>query len=170
MRGYPDLKKVLTSFVGKQYHKSNLLYKASKDGWFDQVFHDKCDDKGSTLVIAKSEHGHIFGGVSIAPWSVANVVFKGFILDNDAFLFSLTDGHGRAPFKLPIKNTKMALQQNYKAGPVFGGGPDMCVLLNQQLVQCNPHSYSIPNTFRQDTFLSGASQSRLEEVEVYLIN
>ena len=44
------------------------LYKASIDGWAPKDFHDRCDNKGPTLVIMKSKVGKVFGGFSMVGW------------------------------------------------------------------------------------------------------
>jgi len=167
LRGQLKLKQALGQMLKRQYHPSDLLYKASRDGWFPSTFHELCDDKGPTLVLAKSEHGHIFGGYAEKDWGGRHIMFKGFIQDPNAVLFSLSDGQGRQPFLLKLKHPKTALQNDYKAGPCYGAGNDLRISLSDQSVQCNPHSYIIPSGYRQDTFLAGQSSCRLDEVEVY---
>lgn len=169
LRGQPKMKQVLAKMINHQYQPSNLLFKASRDGWFHETFHELCDDKGPTLVICKSEHGFIFGGYAEKDWGGRHIAFNGFITDPKAFLFSLTDGQGRKPAILSLKHPKSAIQNDYKAGPCYGGGNDLRVSLKDQTVQCNPHSYVIPSGFRQDTYLAGQSSCRLDEVEVYAI-
>ena len=39
-----------------------LIYRASRDGWESNIFHQKCDNKGPTIVLVRSELGKIFGG------------------------------------------------------------------------------------------------------------
>ena len=39
-----------------------LLYRGSRDGFNVNKFHEKCDNKGKTLVLAKNIKGHVFGG------------------------------------------------------------------------------------------------------------
>lgn len=169
LRGQPLLKRALSEFIGQQYHPSNLLYKASRDGWFANAFHELCDNKGATLVIAKSEHGNIFGGFASKDWGSENIGFKGYVTDPKAILFSLTDGHGREPVVLRPKSANNTVQNDFKAGPCFGAGPDLRLSLNDQMVHCNPRTYLIPSGYRQDTFLAGHALARLDEVEVYWI-
>ena len=45
-----------------------LIYRGSKDGFNADIFHQKCDDKGETLTIAKSSYNKIFGGYTDIPW------------------------------------------------------------------------------------------------------
>jgi hypothetical protein len=47
---------------------SELLYRGSEDGFTSQMFHQKCDDQGSTLVIVKSKEGFVFGGFTSVSW------------------------------------------------------------------------------------------------------
>ena len=42
----------LYSFLNTD-EKLNLIYRGSEDGFEATVFHDKCDKKGSTLIIAR---------------------------------------------------------------------------------------------------------------------
>lgn len=52
----------LKKWIGKDF-KTELLYRASKDGWSASDFHNKCDNKGPTIVICKSNYDKVFGGV-----------------------------------------------------------------------------------------------------------
>ena len=46
-----------------------LIYRGSEDGFTAAVFHSKCDQKGPTLIIIKSEFGKIFGGFTDIDWN-----------------------------------------------------------------------------------------------------
>ena len=45
----------------------HLLYKATRDGWNAENFHEKCDGKCPTLVVIKSDD-NVFGGYAEKPW------------------------------------------------------------------------------------------------------
>ena len=60
---------LLKTWFGMPNAKFKLLYKGSRDGFFSQVFHSKCDNQGATLTIIRSEHGKVFGGYASRPWS-----------------------------------------------------------------------------------------------------
>ena len=45
-----------------------LIYRASRDGWESNIFHQKCDNKGPTIVVVRSELGKIFGGYASISW------------------------------------------------------------------------------------------------------
>ena len=46
-----------------------LIYRGSEDGFTAAVFHKKCDQKGPTLIIIKSDKGKIFGGFTDIDWN-----------------------------------------------------------------------------------------------------
>ena len=46
-----------------------LLYRGSQDGWKESDFHDKCDDKGATVIVVQSTGGFIFCGFANKPWT-----------------------------------------------------------------------------------------------------
>lgn len=51
---------------------TNLLYKASRDGWKGTDFHKNCDNQGWTLVVVQSENNNIFGGFTKENWDSTN--------------------------------------------------------------------------------------------------
>ena len=63
----------------------NLLYKATIDSDKAEVFHKKCDNAKSTLVLVKSDNGKRFGGFTTRDWKGNSIEKK----DNNAFVFSL---------------------------------------------------------------------------------
>ena len=63
----------------------NLLYKATADSDKASVFHEKCDDAKSTLVLIETDKGRRFGGFTTCSWAGECVDKK----DEDAFVFSL---------------------------------------------------------------------------------
>ena len=46
---------------------TNLLYRASRDGWAASNFHSCCDNKGPTVTVVKSGYC-VFGGYTDEPW------------------------------------------------------------------------------------------------------
>ena len=67
-----------------------------------EIFHRKCDNEGPTLMIVKTNTGHIFGGYNPTSW-VSQFTYTG---AKDAFVFSLTDGKGRPPYKCGLRAHK----------------------------------------------------------------
>ena len=63
----------------------NLLYKATADSDQASVFHAKCDEARSTLVLVETDKGRRFGGFTTCSWYGDCIDKK----DEDAFVFSL---------------------------------------------------------------------------------
>ena len=78
---------LITDKINKENKKIiiNLLYKASVDGDKASVFHDKCDQAKSTIVLVETLNGKRFGGFTSCSWA-GNCEDKN---DPDAFIFSL---------------------------------------------------------------------------------
>src|SRR6266498_4187643 len=65
-----------------------LIYCASRDGRTVAKFHEKCDNKGATIVIAKVTNSeHIIGGYNPLKWDSSN----NYKSTMDSFIFSFTD-------------------------------------------------------------------------------
>ena len=54
---------------------------------------------GPTLLLVKANKGHIFGGYNPENW----VSDFSYTETDQSYLFSITDGKGRAPIKCPIR-------------------------------------------------------------------
>ena len=84
-----------------------------------QQFHKQCDKRGATLLFIKTADGHVFGGYNPLNW-VSDFSYSE---SKEAYLFSVTDGKGRAATRCPIKKNKvhLAIKQNeVKYSPAFG--------------------------------------------------
>lgn len=76
----------LNSWLNYPNLKTNLLYRASVDGFTSDVFHSLCDNRGPTLTLIKSNRGKVFGGFTTVSWKKNG----GYQADEEAFIFSLT--------------------------------------------------------------------------------
>eukprot|EP00438_Fugacium_kawagutii_P027272 Skav214365 [mRNA] locus=scaffold86:651312:655028:+ [translate_table: standard] len=74
-----------------------LLFRATRDGFFATAFHEMCDEKGPTIVVARKTDGDLFGGYVEVSWDCRS----GWRQSKRAFLFSFASG-GQAR-KYPIK-------------------------------------------------------------------
>ncbi|RIA92651.1 hypothetical protein C1645_874611 [Glomus cerebriforme] len=62
-----------------------LLYSATRDGFDSEKFHELCDDKGPTLIVAKiKDTGKLIGGYNIKSWKFQAI-------SNNNFLFSFSN-------------------------------------------------------------------------------
>ena len=96
----------------------DLLFRATRDGFAPATFHQKCDGKGPTVVIAKSAGGHIFGGYTEAAWDSSS----GWKHCHNSFLFRLSGPGGVGPSQhLIFQNLGNGIWCNSNYGPAFGG-------------------------------------------------
>ena len=70
-----------------------MIYRGTRDGFKAKDFHGKCDNKGATLIIVKSEESRsriqrIFGAYTDIQWTSDNGYKAG---HGNSFLFVLRD-------------------------------------------------------------------------------
>ncbi len=151
-----------------------LLYRATRDGFTSQAFHSKCDGKGKTITIIKSNLDYVFGGYASSVWNSST----SYINDPNAFIFSLRRAGVSCKEKFTVKSTEHALCGNSSYGPIFGGGNDICIC-NQSNTNsgnsCNfGHSYNLPDGYTyggnaRDFLAGNYNQWKTIEIEVYQI-
>jgi hypothetical protein len=99
-------------------YKFNLLYRASRDGNTTKAFHNKCDNKGATIVIVKiNGTEQIVGGYNPFDWD-SNSTYKN---TTDSFIFSLTDSKNINSAKAGYSNGLNSIGCYPQHGPIFGG-------------------------------------------------
>ena len=118
---------VKSLFPNEYVIEFKLLYRALRDGFDTNTFHELCDNKGPTLCIFHSEYQHVFGGFTELQWknvgSYDHIDGRGCKMET--FLCLL-----RTPIKKDIDNLpiKWTLVQRWKYrsisnfadhGPVF---------------------------------------------------
>ena len=150
--------------------KWSLLYRATKDGFGAKDFHSKCDGHSNTLTILKAKGSEfIFGGFTTAEWDSSSELKS----DANAFIFSLTNKDNK-PLKMKvIPNEQSAIYCDSESGPIFGN--DICIDNNanttmdsySQLGDCYSHPQYAFDSNEANTFLAGACQFQLDEIEVY---
>ena len=125
------------------YKGMKLIYRGTKDGMKSNIFHNKCDNQGPTIVLYKSENS-IFGGFCSISWVSDGSYHK----SPDSFIFTLINIHNTEPTKFPLKdnNDSSAIYGNSRYGPTFGGGHDIGLdisdFLNNKIYTYFPHSYN----------------------------
>jgi hypothetical protein len=151
-----------------------LLYQASRDGFNSSIFHSKCDGVLGTLTVIKSSNNNIFGGYTEADWSG----FYQFKNDTNTFLFSLVNSYNTS-VKMNVIQSQYAVYSAPYNGPVFGGGHDLNVALDNSYSYSNlGSSYELPSflakygehSYQSQSFLAGSYSFQLVEVEVYAIS
>jgi len=148
------------------------IYKASRDGFTNSTFHQKCDNKGPTVTVIKSKgNGYVFGGYTPVPWAGTG----SYSYDTRTFLFSLKNADN-TPVK--IGNTTNNRHSTYNSsgyGPTFGGGHDLyiCDGSNNSTSSYSNlgYSFKLPkhqySTTQVKNFLAGSYNFTCEEIEVF---
>eukprot|EP00977_Amphora_coffeiformis_P004697 scaffold1007_cov176-Amphora_coffeaeformis.AAC.3 len=93
------------------------IYKASRDGWSATQFHDKVDNLGSAVVVARSLTGQIFGGYNPAGWRSTD----DYVTSTQAFLWARNTGSNIAKFPV-LPGGNAAVFDYATSGPNFGAG------------------------------------------------
>ncbi|GBC02012.1 hypothetical protein RclHR1_04410005 [Rhizophagus clarus] len=104
-------------------YRFNLLYRASRDGIDSKEFHNKCDNKGSTVVIAKVKGtNQIIGGYNPLVWDSSSSTKS----TTDSYIFSLTDKNNISTAIIGrVIDANNAIYCAYSLGPAFGPGSDL---------------------------------------------
>ena len=111
--------------------KIELIYRASRDGFSVNNFHNKCDNKGPTIVVIKVRNSKdIIGGYNPLDWRSVKIVEDILLSNNDeiyhdhrcktsnSFIFSLKN---RAiPILSRVSSKKEAIIWSGNKGPCFG--------------------------------------------------
>ena len=153
-----------------------LLYRASRDGFFSEDFHLKCDKKPNTFIIIKSTSGHVFGGYTKQQWSIDSIASKA---DPDAFLFSFINSENK-PLVMKCQEPDKAIGFNCGTGPIFGGTSgtrDLCIWTNSDentksysnLGSSYKHPVYLRGSAEAKSFLAGSYNFQTVEIEVYSI-
>jgi hypothetical protein len=157
--------------------KWTLLYRGSRDGFGAYDFHENCDMKTPTLTILKAQDsGYIFGGYTEASWFTSTL--GDHKDDPNAFIFSLTNKDMK-PCKMKTKESSVSIFCQREFGPVFGHN-DIAICDNafyQIIALKNRNISRLGSTYlhpkykfgtnEAETFLAGAHEFRLSEIEVY---
>ncbi|KAG2373410.1 hypothetical protein C9374_012149 [Naegleria lovaniensis] len=154
-----------------------VLYRGSKDGFNGKAFHQKCDGKGPTFTVIKTDKGFMFGGFTCKSWHSGNTDES----DENAFLFSLYNPYlNNKMTRFKIKSGMSAAIGCYSNfGVIFGGGRDLiiyadCNINNSSHCEFFGHTYQLPNlsgmyygSLKSKTFFNGTEQFRVSDYEVF---
>ncbi|GBB95119.1 hypothetical protein RclHR1_02480018 [Rhizophagus clarus] len=100
-------------------YKFKLLVRGSKDGFESEVFHEKCDRKGPTIVVMQIAYsGELVGGYNPIEWTTGDTR----ITTQNSFLFSFPKQGNIADAKLSrVSRPGYAIRVKDKShGPCFG--------------------------------------------------
>jgi hypothetical protein len=147
-----------------------LLYKASQDNFAASSFHQRCDNKESTLTIIKS-NGYLFGGYTPNSWNSSDRWVND--STNQSFIFTLTNPHSIPPTKYSLVAPENSIYYDPSLGPSFGYGCDICIWNHSNNNSCSstkfPSSYSDSTGNGKVTF-TGQYCFTVQEIEVFGFN
>ncbi|KAJ6255259.1 hypothetical protein M0813_11579 [Anaeramoeba flamelloides] len=133
----PKFNQILEKWIKEAGCNLNLKrrFNSRTDGWKYQSFHQKCDNKGKSILLIKLKNKSLFGGFAAIDWDTTNRYKRS--NRNKSFIFSLIslDPNFKEPLKMPIfhndtKNNEIYCNRNM--GPIFGGGHDLCLGFNDR--------------------------------------
>jgi len=98
------------------YKKMELIYRGSRDGTTSNIFHNKCDNKGPTIILFKNNKGNIYGGYCPISW-IYNGEWQSV---PEAFIFTLTNIYNIEPTKFNRTNDQYGIYFGSGYGAWFG--------------------------------------------------
>ena len=159
------------------YKNMELLYRGTRDGSGDNIFHNKCDNQGPTICLCKNEKGNIFGGYSSISWTTpsSSGIYKS---TDGCFLFTLTNIYGTEPTKFPNANQNHAVYHYSTYGPTFGSAFNLYIHGN--CLNCNGSYARIGGSYNDYQDVLGKGNSvftgdvnteyfKLKELEVFKV-
>jgi hypothetical protein len=156
--------------MGKCYLVTELVYRATKDGFTAYVFHAKSNDQGPTITLIKSKTNQIFGAYNPTAWNNSG----SYSTDKSAFLFHVTKKNKLEQFRYH----ENAVYNNASYGPTFGGNHDLHICDSANTVNgsyCNVgYTYKAPPGIENGTtegmnYFAGSYNFMIDEIEVYKI-
>ena len=152
---------------GAYTEASNLLYKASRDGWTPAAFHQRCDNKGATYTRAIINDGKVLGAYTSLSWSSS---VQNYAADPTAFLY---DGTKKFTLKNSAwgPNPPYSTYMNSSYMPTFGGGHDFYI--SGQTFYNNAYTFLTDGDDRGAPFgrkYTSYQSYSLSDLEVYAVD
>jgi hypothetical protein len=158
--------------------RTNLLYRASRDGFTGAAFHARCDYKARTITLVKTKENYVFGGFTSSLWELKSNTGS-YSSDSHSFLFSLRragtsnticTSYANCNNKFPLRSisatyTNYAVYSHPSNGPSFGN-TDIYIpnRSDTNYAQTSYNTYSASNTY-----LAGTNRFYASEIEVFQI-
>ncbi|CAB4431913.1 unnamed protein product [Rhizophagus irregularis] len=122
-------------------YEFNLIFRASRDGNTAAAFHNKCNNKGATIIVIKIKGTNkMVGGYNPLDWEGSGI-FKD---TQDSFIYIFNDYRDINRGKIGrVTDASHALICNNQWGPIFGYNYDIAMYPDSQ----NNKWYSKPNSY-----------------------
>ncbi|KAJ6234769.1 pep-cterm sorting domain-containing protein [Anaeramoeba flamelloides] len=165
----PNFNQILEKWVKEAGCNSNLKrrFNSRTDGWKIQTFHQKCDNKGKSIILIKLKNQSLFGGFAAIDWDSTSRFKQS--TGNKSFLFSLIslDPNFEEPIKLyAYHKKKKELYCSSNFGPSFGGSfagiSDLQIGYKKKNMKDNLQTYSdLGNTYQPPFgYTRGSNQAK----------
>lgn len=160
---------ILRRWQGDEGRTWVLLYKGSRDGFHAHSFHRRCDKKGPTFTILRTEQGgYLLGGYTSLSWDPSTSYLS--MTDHSSFLFTLTNPYRLPPTHFVVASAARAIRYS-PYGPCFGGGNDLFVHFTHKdapRAECSVAFSSYRDTTGIGPYIYASSPSfYISEIEVY---
>jgi hypothetical protein len=172
-------KELLSDWLGYRQLRLTLEYRATRDTFTVEAFHNRVDEKGPSIFFARSiKYNRVFGGFTMIPYEQPKDTVDCTHFDDEAFLFSLTQKTKHQA----LYNQGHAVKHWRKYYLIhFGGGADIAISekCNRDR-SCFSHLGSNYTTFElpegittsdeATKYFAGAKYFGLDEIEVYSVS
>jgi hypothetical protein len=161
-----EQQQILNGFCGTPHQQWQLIYRGTRDGFEKGKFLRHCADQGPTMTLILA-NGFLFGGYTTASWKNTKELW---IIDESAFLFTLTNPHRIPPTKYPVESSGgCATRSAIGFGPTFGQF-DICIHPNSN--KNTESNISFPKDYRDTTGIgvktfTGTQYFQTSEIEIY---
>ena len=151
---------LVKSWLNNRNFTSELLFRKSRDGSTPNDFHNKCDNKGTTILFIETTKGYKFGGYTELQWDKSGKGKK----DKSTFIFSFNQ---REKYTTRNDNNTIACVSN--EGPRFGSSwPEIYFYQTLNKGESFDHS---SNTFVLGKKMTNGEQNwDVKELEVHKIS
>ena len=151
---------MIKTWLNNRKFKSELLYRKTRDGSSPNDFHNRCDNKGITIIFIETTKGYKFGGYTELQWENNS----GAKTDKSTFIFSINKNQ-----KFIVRNNNYSICCSSNEGPRFGCGyPE--IYLNGTLDKGQSYD-DYRCTFTEGRILTNGERNwDVKELEVFKIN
>ena len=151
---------LVKSWLNNRRFKANLLFRMSEDGESFDIFHNKCDNKGITIVFIETIDGYRFGGYTELLWDNYSHEKN----DKSTFIFSFNYRE-----KYTKRNNEYSIGCYKDNGPRFGYGPQIWFDYKTSLKNGKSENSSSNSFVLNNKFVDGKSFWTTKELEIFQI-
>jgi hypothetical protein len=149
---------IVTQLLGPNNYLQ-LLYKASRDGYKTNTFHQKADNQGPTLTVFRTNNGRIAGGYNPISWrSVGGWVN---IDKGKAFLFNVIGNTVNKFYN--TRYTDYSILDSSNHFPFFGEGYDL------RFYEDTTVTSSSSTYLNNNSELFGTNNTKVSDIEVFKV-